>query len=113
MNGRLPAKLEVDALVRAVQGEGGFASILHQGDPDSGTISLLVTQRGEPHAMLDRRMAADFTYRWREAASPAAEPGFNWRAWIENQSRIDPDCWLIELDVADAQRFIAETTASG
>ena len=109
MTSRLPAKLEVAALVRAVQGDGGFASVLHKGDPDSGTISLLVAERGQPQAVLERRMAADFTYRWSEGASPAGD----WRNWIESQSRIDPDCWLIELDVADAQRFIAETTASG
>jgi len=110
---RLPAKLEVAALVRAVQGDGGFASILHKGDPDRGTISLLVAERGQPQAVLQRRMTADFTYRWSEGASPAGGQGFDWRNWVESQSRIDPDCWLIELDVADAQRFIAETTASG
>jgi hypothetical protein len=110
---RLPAKLEVAGLVRAVQGNGGFASILHKGDPDRGTISMLVAERGQPRAVLERRMSADFTYRWSEGASPACEQGFDWRKWVESQSRIDPDCWLIELDVADAQRFIAETTASG
>jgi hypothetical protein len=110
---RLPAKLEVAALVRAVQGDGGFASILHRGDPDRGTISMLVAERGQPHAVLERRMSSDFTYRWSEGGSAAGEQGFDWRAWVENKSRIDPDCWLIELDVADAQRFIAETTASG
>lgn len=108
MTSRLPAKLEVAALVRSVQGDGGFASILHKGDPDRGTISLLVAERGRPYAVLERRMGADFTYRWSESAPPA-----DWRNWVESQSRIDPDCWLIELDVADAQRFIAETTALG
>ena len=107
MTSRLPANLEVAALVRAVQGEGGFASILHKGDSDRGTISLLVAERGQPHAVLQRRMTADFTYRWSENAPPA-----HWRNWVESQSRIDPDCWLIELDVADAQRFIAETLSS-
>jgi hypothetical protein len=109
---RLPAKLEVAALVRSVQGGGGFASILHKGDPHRGAISLLVAERGQPRGVLERRMAADFTYRWCEGPSPAAQ-GFDWREWVDNASRIDPDCWLVELDVADAQRFIAETTASG
>jgi hypothetical protein len=109
---RLPAKLEVAALVRGVQTGGGFASILHKGDPDRGAISLLIAERGEPRVILERRMAADFTYRWCEGPSPAAQ-GMDWRKWVESASRIDPDCWLIELDVADAQRFIAETTASG
>lgn len=112
MTNRLPASLEVAALVRGVQAEGGFASILRKGDPDRGVISLLIAERGRPRAVLERRMAADFTYRWREGTALAAE-GFDWREWVESLSRIDPDCWLIELDVADAQRFIAETTAAG
>lgn len=113
MTVRLPAKLEVAALIRSVQVDGGFASVLHKGDPDRGAISLLVAERGQPRAMLERRMASDFTYRWNEEPSPTGEDGAGWLAWVEGKSRIDPDCWVIELDVADAQRFIAETTASG
>jgi hypothetical protein len=112
VTGRLPAGLEVAALVRGVQAEGGFASILHKGDPDRGVIGLLIAERGQPQAVLERRMAADFTYRWR-AAPVLVQDGFDWREWVESLSRTDPDCWLIELDVADAQRFIAETTAAG
>ena len=113
MSERLPAGVEVSALIRKVQGDGGFASVLHKGDPDRGAISLLVIERGEAKAVLERRMAADFTYRWTEVPSPAAQNPAGWRDWVQNMSRIDPDCWLVELDIADAQRFIAETTAAG
>jgi hypothetical protein len=110
---RLPAGVEVAAIMRGVQGEGGFASILHRGDPDRGAISLLVVERGEAQAVLERRMTADFTYRWTKVPSSVALEGSGWREWVESMSRIDPDCWLVELDVADAQRFIAETTSQG
>jgi hypothetical protein len=109
---RLPAKIEVTAIMRRAESQGGNASVLHRGDPDRGAVSLLVAERGVPVALLERQMAADFTSRW--MASNADElPGAGWRDWLEKKSRIDPDCWLIELDIADAQRFIAETTASG
>ncbi len=99
--------------MRGVQGEGGFASILHRGDPDRGAISLLVVERGNPQAVLERRMAADFTYRWTKVPVSVALGGSGWLDWVDNMSRIDPDCWLVELDVADAERFIAETTSAG
>ena len=99
--------------MRQVQGEGGFATVLHRGDPDRGAISLLVVERGQAAAVLERRMAADFTYRWTQVPSSVAAEPSAWREWVENMSRIDPDCWLVELDIADAERFIAETTASG
>lgn len=113
MSERLPAGVEVAALIRGVQGEGGFASILHRGDPDRGAISLLVVERGNPQAVLERRMAADFTYRWTKVPVSVALEGSGWLDWVDNMSRIDPDCWLVELDVADAERFIAETTSAG
>ena len=113
MSERLPAGLEVAALVRQVQADGGFASLLHKGDPDRGAISLLVVERGEPRAVLERRMAEDFAYKWTEVPSSDALTSSGWRDWVAKMSRIDPDCWLVELDIADAQRFIAETRAAG
>ena len=34
---RLPAKLEIGALIRVVGNAGGFASVLHSGEPEAGT----------------------------------------------------------------------------
>ena len=58
-------------------------------------------------------MAADFTYKWTEVPSSVVQDGSDWREWVRKASQIDPDCWILELDIADAQRFIAETTATG
>ena len=113
MSDRLPAKVEVGAIMRGVEGGGGFATILHRGDPDRGAISLLVMQRGRAAGVLERRMAADFTYQWTKVPSSVAVESSGWRDWVESMARIDPDCWLVELDVADAERFIAETTSMG
>lgn len=113
MNDRLPAGVEVAALIRQVQSDGGFASVLHRGDPDRGTISLLVAERGRAAALVERQMAVDFTYRWTKVSDGSELEGIAWRDLIEKKSRIDPDCWVVELDVADAERFIAETIVSG
>ena len=113
MTARLPARLEVDAIMRRAEGAGGFATILHRGDPDRGAVSLVICERGQAIAVLERRMAADFAYHWTEVPGTAALSGGNWRNWVAEKSRIDPDCWLVELDIADAQRFVAETTLVG
>ena len=113
MSDRLPARVEVAGIMRRAQGEGGFATILHRGDPDRGAISLLVTERGRAEAVLERQMGRDFAYRWTKVSGGEELEGAAWRDWVDKKSRIDPDCWLVELDIADAQRFIAETTAAG
>lgn len=112
MSDRLPAKLEASALIRQAESEGGFATVLRRGDPDRGAILLLVMERGNPLAMIERQMAADFTYRWTVAARGDALKRDKFQDSIENRTRFDPDFWLIELDIPDAERFIAETTAS-
>lgn len=111
MNERLPAKLEATALMRQVESAGGFVTIVKRGDPDRGILILLVAERGAPKAMVERRMGADFDYRWTITARPDEAAPEKFLESMQNTTRFDPDCWLIELDVADAERFIAETIA--
>lgn len=112
MSDRLPAKLEATALMRQVQGAGGFATIIKRGDADSGALILLVAERGLPKALIERRMGAGFDYRWTVVATADDANEEKFRESTNKRTRFDPDCWLIELDVADAERFIAETIAS-
>jgi hypothetical protein len=109
---RLPAKLEATALIRQVENGGGNGAIVKRGDPDRGALVLLVTERGVPKALIERRMSADFTYRWAVEASDGPITTEKFRILSTERARFDPDCWLIELDIPDAERFIAETTAS-
>lgn len=109
MSDRLPAHLEVAGLLREAQAQGGFGAVLHKGDRDSGAILVVLATRGAPVFLLERRLSADFTYRWN--ATDASEQG-QLNRW-HDQPRIDPDCWLIELDIPDAQRFVAEMTDRG
>ena len=50
-------------------------------------------------------MSPDFAYRWSQMPDEAFS--------AVDRARIDPDFWLIELDVADAERFIAEMISVG
>lgn len=112
MSDRLPAKLEATALIRQAQSNGGFGTVLRRGDPDSGAILLLVMERGVPLAMIERQMAVDFNYRWTVAARGDALDRDKFHESIEIRSRFDADFWIIELDIPDGERFIAETIAS-
>ena len=113
MNDRLPARLEATALIRQVESQGGFATVIKRGDPDSGALVLLIVERGTPVALVEQRMDDKFDYRWGEAARGGALVGDKFLKLIAERTRFDPDFWLIELDIPDAERFIAETIASG
>lgn len=109
-SGRLPARLEVASVVRRVQADGDFATVLKTGDPESGALLLIITSRGRHFACLERVLTAAGAYQWQtvgpgESAESAKVPDF-----LAKRTRFDPDLWAIELDIADPERFIAETT---
>ena len=99
--------------MRGVEAQGGFATILKRGDADRGALTLLVAQRGEVKAVLQRRLGEDFAYRWTEIRHFSPADPAELRKFLDSTRRTDPDSWLIELDVADAERFVAETVVSG
>lgn len=99
--------------MRRVQAEGGFATVLHKGDPDRGALTLLVRSRGAFHALVERVMGPDFDYRWAVTESGESLGSDELDRLIASRSRFDADFWLIELDIANPERFIAETISSG
>lgn len=113
MSARLPARLEVDSLIRRAEAASGFAMILHKGDGDRGQIIVLIQQRGIEFSVLERSLASSGEYLWQANQKPVDEGREALAKWIAKRRNFDPDLWLIELDVPDAQRFIAETTLIG
>ncbi len=113
MSDRLPAHLEASGLVRQAEAEGGFGTIVKRGDADRGALILIVTRRGEHHAFLERALGPDGFYRWQQVGPAADADPSQLADWSQKRVRFDEDLWLIELDIPDPERFIAETTALG
>ena len=87
--------------------------IIERGDPDRGALVLLIAQRGAHFACLERGLGPSGAYAWQIVGPAAGESDVKVRNWSRNRRSNDPDLWLIELDVALPERFIAETTAIG
>ena len=100
---RLAAGLKVSALIRAVEAAGGFAMVLARGDSTSGSIAVVVRMKPED-MLLAPMMAADGRYEYREVVRGAEIPG-----WSARARQRDPDLWILELDIPDAARFIADS----
>lgn len=110
MTVRLTSRITIDALFRRVQAAGGFAAVLAKGDETAGAILLLCSERGEVRQLLERTVDLDGHYRWTPCGPQDVESAETRESYIQRRRRSDPDLWLIELDVADAERFAAETT---
>jgi hypothetical protein len=76
-------------------------------------LLLFVSMRGAHVAALERVLGVDGTYRWQRAGPVESASSAEIADFLARRARFDEDLWAIELDVADAERFIAETTAAG
>ena len=109
MNARLPAHLLVSALVRRANQEGGFATVLARGDRDSGVILLVCSERGAVPTLLERGIGADGRVQLlRSGPQDLADTTAADDYWRRRRAG-DPDMWVVELDIADSERFAAET----
>ena len=112
-NERLSASVEAAGLIRRIAAAGDFATIIKKGDPDRGALLLVISSRGRHVGCLERTLTLDGAYRW-QAVGPGESSGSDEiRDFLAKRTRFDADLWAIELDVAEAERFIAETTALG
>ena len=110
---RLPAALEAAAIRRGAEADGGFATVLHKGDADRGSLLLVVTERGRHAACLERALQAAGQYRWQKVGPAAAADPESIADFVHKRIRFDADSWLIEVDIPLAERFIAEKLHSG
>ncbi len=113
MDERLPASLEATALMRRVQSDGGFATLLKKGDPDRGALLLVIRSRARHVACLERVLSIAAGYQWQAAGPAESADDHTLAEFLQKRMRFDEDLWIIELDIAQPERFIAETTSSG
>ena len=70
---------------------------------------VIVSERGGAPRFLERGLGPDGTTALIETGPrDSADPQESADYWQRRRSR-DPDLWVIELDIADAERFAAET----
>jgi hypothetical protein len=86
---------------------------MKKGDPDRGSLLILVGSRGRHVACLERVLTADGSYRWQAAGPAESASSGDIADFLARRARFDEDLWAIELDIADPERFIAETTSAG
>ena len=107
MEARLPAHVEVSGLIRAVESAGGFAMVLQKGERDAGTILVLTTQNGRNTRLWERMPQLDGSRKFSCTREQDDENQREIDEYVGKRRRSDPDCWVIELDIENAERFVA------
>jgi len=104
MSGRLPSAILVSALLRRVNDAGGFGAVMAKGDPQGGAILVIAVDKGALPRLLERGIGPDGRTALIDS-TPLEDLDGYWR----RRRASDPDLWVIEVDIAGAERFAAET----
>ena len=103
---RLPAALEVSGLIRLVEASGGFAMVLRKGEPDSGTLLIVLLDNQGLGQAFERLPQVDGTRRWSISKRQDIENKQDFENYLTRRMAQDPDMWVIELTIADGERLI-------
>lgn len=112
MTVRLTSAMLVSSLIRLVAQAGGNAVVLAKGDADAGAVLLFCSERGAFTSLQERILDGDGKYCWRSVGPSRTDSMEEIDAYLSRRQTGDSDMWLIELDIANAERFAAETIAT-
>jgi hypothetical protein len=112
MSDRLPSGVLVSALLRRANDAGGMAMVLAKGDPQAGTILLIMNNKGRFSGCVEPgRDTAGRMVLLPAGPAESAAPHEVREYWQRRRAR-DPDLWVIDLDIPFAQQVAAETILS-
>ena len=93
-------------MLRAVESAGGFATVLRKGEREAGTILVILAEKGESQRLFERMPNPESGREWVCTLTEDLENKWDFSESLERRWNRDPDLWIIELDIADGERFI-------
>ena len=81
--------------------------VLQKGERDAGTILVLTTQNGRNTRLWERMPQLDGSRKFSCTREQDDENPREIDEYVGKRRRSDPDCWVIELDIENAERFVA------
>ncbi|NCP14284.1 MAG: DUF1491 family protein [Sphingomonadales bacterium] len=107
MTGRLAAHVEASAILRLAESHSGYGMVLAKGEHDAGTILLVMLCRGVGPTLYERMPQRDGSRLFVATKKEDAENKREFSEYLTRRRHQDTDLWLIEVDIADPERFVA------
>ena len=83
--------------------------MLQKGEPDAGTILVVMTERGIDARTYERMPRPDGNRAWELTRREDPDNKTEMQEWLDRRAAQDPDLWIVELDIANGERFIGIT----
>lgn len=85
--------------------------VTRKGDPERGSLLIFIRGRSGHVTCLERVLNAGGGYQWQRTGPSESASSVEISDFLAKRARFDEDLWAIELDIAEPERFIAETIA--
>lgn len=105
---RLSTDVWVGALIRRAELGGAFAAVARRGDPQAGTVLVKALNRRANTARLYAEAVRGSEGERVWIRPVASEDERELDAYVERQSRHDPDLWLVEIEDLTGRHFLTE-----
>lgn len=102
---RLATHMVVSALIRQFSTTGDFATVLHKGDLIAGALLLVSRIKGRNPALFEQFPAANDTRNWQPVFDQDIDNEQKISEYLDRRIAQDRDIWILELDVAFAERL--------
>lgn len=109
---RLATHMLVSALIRQASEQGDFATVLYKGDEIAGALLLVAREKGQNPRLFERFPSLDGEQKWEAVTTQNTDNEEKLTEYLDRRVFRDPDIWILELDVAFAERLTGLLTPS-
>lgn len=82
--------------------------VLNKGERDGGTILIVMVENQGLAVLYERMPQLDGTRKWDQVKVQVSENKSDFEDYLDRRSTQDPDVWIVELTVADRERFVRD-----
>jgi hypothetical protein len=102
---RLATHMVVASLIRRANAAGDFATLLAKGDETAGSILVVGQIKGQNPRLFERFLTMKGGLTWAAISAQTIDKQGNMSDYLARRRVNDPDIWILELDVAFAERL--------
>ncbi len=93
-------------MLRSAESAGGFGMILKKGEPDGGTILVVLLDNQNLGRVFERMPELDGSRKWTLVKRQDAANPHDFESYLQRRAAQDADVWIVELTIADGERLI-------
>lgn len=102
---RLATHMRVSALIRQCAEQGDFATVIRKGDPVAGALLVVAREKGQNPVLYEAMPTPNGAPKWDPVGLQHTDNEQLLQDYLDRRVSRDPDIWILELDVAFAERL--------